>query len=198
MRKQMTKVLEKPANEGKHSQKAWRKIRSLLIDHGFLQPRLYHLVLMDDIEWPDAGRFQRSLKALCRKLNLEGIDYHWRACLERDDEKGLHFHIFILVEAKYFNPCSVINTTKTGWLTKMLATHRMTFNLAPPKAAIHLTRDGKRLNYATLAGAKLDDCLERISYLVKARSKPTDIRSIYFSSRTRRSTAVPSIIGVVA
>lgn len=189
MRKQTTRVLEKPTNEGIHSQKAWRKIRSMLVDHGFLQPRLYHLVLMDNIDWLTASRFQRALKALCRKLTREGIDYQWRACIERDEDKGLHFHVFILAEAKHFNPCSVINTTKTGWLTEMLTTHRMTFNLAPPKAAIHLTRDGKQLNYATLAGAKLDDCIERLSYLVKARSKPLDMRPIYFSSRVLRHPA---------
>ena len=189
MRKQTTKVLEKPANAGKHSQKAWRRAKSLLFNHGFLQPRMYHLVLMDDINWPNAGRFQMAMKALGRKLTLEGIDYHWRACIERDDEKGLHFHVFILVEAKYINPCSIINTTKTGWLTKMLTAKAMTFNLAPPKAAIHLTRDGRQLKYATLAGAKLDDCIERLSYLVKTRSKPLDMRTVYFSSRNPRRTA---------
>ena len=186
MRKQTTKVLEKPTNDGKHSQKAWRRIKSLLLNHDFLQPRMYHLVLMDEIDWPDAGRFQKALKALCRKLTVEGIDCQWRACIERDEEKGLHFHVFILVEAKYFNPCSVINTTKTGWLTTMLKSKAMTFNLAPPRAAMHRTHEGKQLNYATLAGAKLDDCIERLSYLVKTRSKPLDMRTIYFSSRTPR------------
>lgn len=205
MRKQTTKVLEKPANDGKHSQKAWRRTKSLLFDHGFLQPRMYHLVLMDDIEWPDASRFQKVWKSVCRELTRVEIAYEWRACIERDDDKGLHFHVFILVEAMYVNPCSVINTTKStgtkkrgrkltegkyatppGWLRTLIAKKAMTLHLAPPKAAIHRTHDGKQLNYATLAGPKLDDCLERLSYLVKTRSKPLDMRTVYFSSRSPR------------
>lgn len=208
MRKQTTKVLEKPGNAGKHSQKAWLRAKSLLSDHRFLRPRLYHLILMDDIEWPDAGRFQKVWKAVCRELTRVGIAHEWRACIERDNEKGLHFHVFILVEAMYVNPCSVINTTKStgtkkrgrklaegkyttppGWLRTLITNKAMTFNLAPPRAAIHLARDGKQLNYATLAGPKLDDCIERLSYLVKARSKPLDMRTIYFSSRAPRRTA---------
>ena len=191
MRKQTTKVLEKPSNGGMHSQKAWRKVKTLVVDHGFKDPRLYHLVLMgkEDNQFPDAMPYQKALKAICRKLTIKGIDYRWRACIEQDEEKGLHFHVFILVQAKSENnPCSVINTTKTAFLTTLLTAHKMKFHLAPPRAAMHRNHEGKQLNYATLAGPKLDDCIERLSYLVKARSKPLDMRTIYFSSRAPRRT----------
>jgi hypothetical protein len=49
------------------------------------------------------------------------------------------------------------------------------------------TLDGKRLNYATLAGEKLNDCIEWISYLVKKRSKPENLKYIYFSSRDSKT-----------
>lgn len=174
-----------------HSQKAWRKIRGLFVDYGFKDARLYHLVLKgkEDNQFKSAAPYQKALKAICRKLTLESINYRWRACLEEDEEKGLHFHVFILVEAKYFNPCSVINTTKTAFLTTLLTTHQMKFYLAPPQAAMHRNHEGKQLNYATLAGPKLDDCIERLSYLVKARSKPLHVRTIYFSSRAPRRSA---------
>ena len=191
MRKQTTKVLEKPSNGGKHCQKAWRKVSALVVDHGFKDPRLYHLVLKGekDNQFQSVMPYQKALKAICRKLTLENIKYHWRACAEQDEEKGLHFHVFILAESKYFNSCGVINTTKAAFLTTLLTAHKMKFYLAPPKAAMHRNHEGKQLNYATLAGAKLDDCIERLSYLVKARSKPLDMRTIYFSSRVPRRTA---------
>jgi hypothetical protein len=187
MRKQATKVTT--ANDGMHSQKAYRKVTAMLGDHGFLNPRLYHLILMDKVEAYSPVRFRTALKALCRRLTEQGIDHHWRACIERDDEKGLHFHVFLLAESKHVDPCRFMNTTKTGWLRTMMDRHVMQFHLSPPKAAIHLTREGKQKNYARPTGDRKADCIEWISYLVKARSKPSDMRTIYFSSRVRRPTA---------
>lgn len=189
MRKQATKVTE--ANDGMHSQKAFHKAKMMLVNHGFSSPRLYHLILLDHIEATTAHRFQSALKALCRKLSQSGIENQWRACVERDDEKGLHFHVFLLVEARKVNPCSIINTKTDGWLRKMLDSQPMHFHLSPPKARIHRTGDGHSKNYAAVvAGEKLDDCIEWISYLTKVRSKPVDMSPIYFSSRNRRPTPV--------
>lgn len=184
MQKQATKVTA--ANGGMHSQKAFRRIVSMLDNHGFTSPRLYHLILLDHIETCSADRFQISLKALCRQLTYRGIDYHWRACIERDEEKGLHFHVYLLVESRYVDPCQIFNTTKEGWLRAMLDRRAMTFHLSAPKASIHRTYEGKRKNYATLAGDKKADCIEWISYLAKARSKPDDMPVIHFSSRGQR------------
>lgn len=179
-----------------HSQKAYRRVKAMLVGHGFISPRLYHLVLMDDAAESEASvqRFQSALKALCRRLHAIGVSTRWRACLEREASKGLHFHVFLLVESKAAkNPDTVINTKKDGpqaWLRQMLERRHMTFFLSQPKADIHRkggTVDGRRLNYATLAGAKMADCLEWISYLVKKRSKPDDHRTIYFSSRDGRA-----------
>lgn len=67
-------------------------------------------------------------------------------------------------------------------------------NRGGQKADMHRvggTAEGKRQDYASIAGDKLADCQEWLSYLVKARSKPEDIRGIYFSSRD--SAHVPCI-----
>ncbi|QJE03740.1 hypothetical protein HH212_26970 (plasmid) [Massilia forsythiae] len=164
----------------------------MLNGHGFARPRLYHLVLLDDAaESPTSvRRFQGVIKELCRKLRGEGIPVRWRAAIERDDEKGLHCHVFFLLDdVGMINPCQILNAKRYGLqalLGAMLAKRAMNFHLAQPKADIHRiggTRKGDRMNYATLAGAKLDDCKEWISYLVKKRSKPSDLPTIYLSSR---------------
>jgi hypothetical protein len=152
---------------------------------------LYHIVLLDHASESATSvrRFQGAIKALCRKLRQHGIPARWRACIEREDEKGLHCHVFVLVDATATNPCAIINAKRHGaqaWLYNMLAARFMGFHLAQPKADMHRvgsTADGRRKNYATLAGDKLDDCLVWVSYLVKQRSKPSDIRTIYLSSR---------------
>lgn len=189
MQKTTTAILER--NGGMHRPKQYRQVKAMLQGHGYTRPRLYHLVLLDELDGRDATRFLKALKAICLKLRQDGIATRWRACLERDDEKGLHFHVFLLVDATVKNPCAIINTKPDGWLRTMLARRAMRVHLSQPKADMHRvggTVQGRRKSYASLAGDKLADCMEWLSYLVKARSKPDDIRNLYFSSRDSRHT----------
>lgn len=129
---------------------------------------------------------QAAMKALCLELRRQDIPCQWKACLEVDAEKGLHFHIFILAEAKHRSPCAVLNHNSQHWLNVMMQKRGLTYYIAPPHNLIHRNREGKRLNYATLAGEKLADCIVWISYLVKRRSKLDSMTHIYFSSRPGR------------
>lgn len=69
----------------------------------------------------------------------------------------------------------------------MFARHGISFYLSQPKADMHRsggTIQGTRRNYARPdTPERIADCIEWISYLAKARSKPDDIRGIYFSSK---------------
>lgn len=202
MRKETTGILDR--NGGMHRQKQYRQIKAMLKGHGYKRPRLYHLVLMDAIGAENASPYLNAVKALCLHLRTFDIPTRWRAALERDDEKGLHMHVFLLVDATAHDAGLIINPykgtagTKTrtrkggtrrptpGWLRDMLDRRGITLYLSQPKADMHRvggTAEGKRKNYASIAGDKLADCQEWLSYLVKARSKPDDIRNIYFSSR---------------
>jgi hypothetical protein len=69
----------------------------------------------------------------------------------------------------------------------MMQKRSLTYHIAPPENPIHRTKLGKKLNYATLAGAKLADCIVWISYLVKRRSKVDAMQRIYFGSRPSRA-----------
>jgi hypothetical protein len=190
MRRITNGVLER--NGGLHRSRALARVLSMLEGHGFARPRLYHLVVLDHAAESSCSvqRFQGVIKGLCRMLRGEGIPVRWRAAIERDDEKGLHCHVFFLVnDVGMINPCKIFNAKRYGpqaLLGGMLAKRFMDFYLAPPQNPIHRvggTREGDRVNYATLAGPKLDDCKEWVSYLVKTRSKPDDLRTIYLSSR---------------
>jgi hypothetical protein len=202
VRKEETGVLVR--NGGMHRQKQYRQIKAMLEGHGYKRPRLYHLVMMDAIGADGAGPYLNAIKALCLHLRSFDIPTRWRAALERDDEKGLHMHVFMLVDATAHDAGLIINPYKgtssaknrtrkgekrklaPGWLRDMLARRGITLYLSQPKAEMHRvggTAEGKRKNYASIAGDKLADCQEWLSYLVKARSKPEDIRGIYFSSR---------------
>lgn len=209
MRKDTTGILERKVggvltNGGMHRQKAYRRIKSMLDGHGFTSPRLYHVVMTEgNVTAPSAAPFLSALKTLCREFRSQGIRYRWRAALERDDEKGLHLHTFILLENEKANPCAIITSNrKTGarfkqpdrtlgkpvrTLGDIMDAQMLAFNIAKPRNQIHRTASGSRPNYASLGSPeKKADCMEWLSYLVKARSKPDDIRGIYFSSRDNR------------
>jgi hypothetical protein len=200
-KKQTTFIMER--NGGVHRQKAWRKIRSMLEQHDFKSARLYHLVLMllepEVNQGGEVKRYQRALKALCLLLTHAGIRYRWRACVELEDAKGWHMHVFILAEASSKNPCQIINHNPAGATLAMMNSHGVKYHHAKPEGAIHRvggTPAGYQQNYASIAGAeKLDDCIDWLSYIAKARSKPDDTHQIYFSSRDsiRKKDAKPKV-----
>jgi hypothetical protein len=175
------------ANEGMHNQKTYRKMKDMLNNNYYVSPRLYHIVMMGSEQSRD---YQAAMKALCFELRRQDIPCQWKGCLEVDDEKGLHFHVFILAEAKHRNPCSILNHNAQHWLDVMMQKRELTFYIAPPANPIHRTRLGKRVNYATLAGEKLADCLVWISYLVKSRSKMDGFKRTYFGSQPSRVAAM--------
>lgn len=186
MRRETTAILEK--NEGMHNQKAYRRGKAMLEGHGYTHPRLYHLVLMvGDFEGSADGLIERFLKAvrmIALKLRSKNCASRWRGAVELDDEKGLHLHVFILVNNAFSPVAALLNTEVNGWLRTSLTRHGLRFYIAPPQNKMHLTENGKQQLYAApTKGDKLTDCLEWLSYIYKARSKPDDIRTIYHSSR---------------
>lgn len=156
----------------------------MLHSNRYKSPRLYHLVFMGSEVTKD---YQAAMKALCLELRRLDMPCQWKGCLEVEAEKGLHFHVFILVEARLRNPCSVLNHNSQGWLNVMIGKRGLTFKIAPPQNPMHRTGLGKKLNYATLAGEKMADCVVWISYLVKRRSKLDSMKRIYFGSRPTRT-----------
>lgn len=220
--KDTTEILErtdskgKKVNGGMHRQPAYRRGKEMLEGHGFKGPRLYHIVIMDRyVEGPPNGaRFLKSVKAVCKALHDQGIRYRWRSALELDEEKGLHLHVFFLVEnlpstnPRAVSPCSIFTSNSNNqkpkrrpkWkdgtvgekpyrtLGDIMRRNMLGFHIAQPQAQIHRNAQGERKNYATLANpAKREDCIQWISYIYKARSKPTHIRGIYSGSRDSKA-----------
>jgi hypothetical protein len=64
---------------------------------------------------------------------------------------------------------------------------KLSYYIAPLENPMHRARLGKRVNYATLGGEKLIDCLVWISYLVKSRSKVGGLKRTYFGSQPNRN-----------
>ena len=183
LKKITTKVTD--ANGGMHDPKQFKKAKEMLENCSYEKARLYHLSFYGAEQ---VAPYQAVMKALCARLRSYGSPCQWKACVEDDEAKGLHMHVFLLVEAAAYNPDHIINRKSDGWLTMTVTKEMIDFHLNPPRDPIHLGRDGTKRNYATLPKtkpAKLANCVEWISYLYKARSKP-NMTHLYFSSRPTR------------
>jgi hypothetical protein len=104
-----------------------RKMKSMLNNNYYTSPRLYHLVMMGSEQSHD---YQAAMKALCLELRRQEIPCQWKGCLEVD-EKGLHFHVFMLVEAKHRNPYSILNHNDQDWTNVMMQKRDLTYYIAP-------------------------------------------------------------------
>ena len=190
MREIRTKVTD--ANDGMHRAREFQKAKQMLEKCRYINARLYHLTFIGSEQ---VKPYQDAMKALCERLRRNHMPCQWKACIEAEEDKGLHWHVYILVEAKHRNPDHIINRKSTEWLTQMVTKLGLDFYLNPPQNRLHWDSAGEPKNYATLPKRKpekLDDCIEWISYLYKARSKFIH-KPIYFSSRPTKEK-LPVII----
>lgn len=178
------------ANGGMHSQTNYRKCKAMIRDNKYAMPRLYSLVFKGS---KDKEVYLTALNALCEEMRNNNIPCKWKTCFEMDEEKGLHLHAMILLDAKHGRPDYYIRYADDGFLVLMLKELGLTFNISRPRNKIHRTATGKRQNYAyiTKSGPKLEDALIWCSYLYKKRSKDDSMKTIYHSSRERASKPVP-------
>lgn len=177
------------ANEGMHSAREFKKAKEMLESCRYINARLYHISFTGSEQ---VKPYQAAMKALCERLRRHNAPCQWRACIEAEEDKGLHWHAFILVESKHFNPDHIINRKTDGWLTLMVTKLGLDFYLNHPKNRIHWSAGDKPKNFATLPRSKpekLADCIEWISYLYKERSKFIH-RPIYFSSRPTKEKLI--------
>jgi hypothetical protein len=199
-------------NGGMHSTEAYCRMKEMLENNTYRDAHLYHLVLrpIKECEYkPTIQDYQGVIKTFCLKLSRSGILHKWRACVELDEEKelegkGLHMHIFIMIEGKTmlengkeFNTSKWFDMKEGKWLPTMLSARNVDLHIAKPKSKLH--GGGGLLHnchYATLPKSnpeKIADCIEWISYLCKVRSKieysPTH-KTTYFSSRDKKAIAL--------
>lgn len=191
MKKEETVITLK--NGGMHNQPKYKLMKEMVDNNKFKEARLYHLILTGAT---DPAVYRATWKTVVEKLRDNGMPCQWHSCIERDgdkdiDGKGLHMHIFMLIECKDQNPCRrFLNHRSNSKIEPIMERNGVKFYIAPPRSSIHRTkRKQRQLRYATLGSKeKIADCKVWISYLVKNRSKVAGMRNIYSASRDRSST----------
>lgn len=165
------------ANNGVHSVRALRKAHEILTSHDLRQPVLFHIVLTGSDSIPT---YQKTIKALVRRLRTYGCRTEYFGAYEKDPLKQLHAHCFLLIETSKKQPFrKIMNIADGEYLHKLADLNGINrIHIAKPQNPMH---DGQF--FARPVGEKLADCLDWASYAFKSRSKSSvPSRETYFNS----------------
>lgn len=193
----MTKKIETAItlkNGGMHSPARYRAFKKIILNNNYQKARLYQLILLG---CTDPAAYSKAADAIARYLRKNGIRCTGKGAWEVDDDKGLHFHFFLLVEAQHSKVDHWLSVAEDGPLKTMLRKLGVRVHIAPPQNDMHRVGGNKLgkmplYQYVTKSGPKLEDALIRISYLFKLRSKDLTMKRIYYSTREKAAKQQPA------
>ena len=183
------------ANGGVHSKRAMKKVKDRLQNHGMKRAILVHFVITGSQK---VKVYRDTYNDIADHIRDNGSRCEYFGCLEMDEVKGLHAHAYFVIETSKKFPHKTLDVTDGAWLHK-LAERRGLVNddgttrrihIAQPQNKMH-DSNGKKQFFARLdTEAKLANCLERVEYLYKNRSKANvPCREIYFNSNFEANKA---------
>lgn len=184
------------ANDGLHSARALDKAHEMLRFHDLRQPVLFHMVMTgaDSI-----ATYQSTIKALVRRLRNYGCRTEYFGAYEFQPMKGLHAHVFLLIETSKRPPFKILGINGGDYLSTLAERNKIQpIHIAKPKNPMH----GGEF-FARPVSDKLQNCMEWVAYAFKARSKDSvPSRETYFNSEftsnTAKRTAVKVAAGLIA
>lgn len=172
------------ARGGMHSAARYRVARKMILENKYKKARLYHFILKGSTN-PKA--YSKAADGIARLLRDNHIPCSGKGCWEVNQERGLHFHFMVLLDAEHGRADYWLSVAEDGELKTMLKRFGVQVHIAPPQNAMHRTAAGEMPLYAYVSksGPKLEDALVRISYLYKKDSKDESMSRIYYSTRDR-------------
>ncbi|KAI3593898.1 hypothetical protein D9X30_1073 [Cupriavidus sp. U2] len=180
---------------GIHRQEEFKKGIEMLeyCAHHWRNPRLFHLCFTG----ADLAIYQLAMTRFCRVLTAEGIDYRYKAAVEKDSQKGEHFHVMIVLgagdrqthrfitsvneEGRHENVSALRKAIMHTWNECQTLKCRVN----PPRSSSGRTAF---LQFNQSNMDKFHEAAEWMSYIYKSRSKPAS-GTVYFSGRPARSVS---------
>lgn len=171
----------------------------------YREARLYHLCFEGMTDEVPHKTNMAMLHALVQMAEREGIKCEWFAAREKADAtKADHLHVFMLIDAYGIKVAKLFNQFEDGRVQQHCMAHGVKFAIFSPKdyKGIHgrntymaLPYQGPGNRQTALGTERLADALIWLSYIGKARSKPTDDADgqIFPASRPgRKRNSLPS------
>lgn len=179
---------------GLHKQEEFKKGIAMLehCAHNFRNPRLFHICFTG----ADLDTYQKAMIRFCRALSAQEVEYRYKAALEYDSEKGLHFHVMIILGADQQTHRFITSSDETGkienesilrkavrdtWSECCTLAYRVNPPLSRrPLAFIQLNQTNQEF---------FEEAVEWMSYIYKTRSKPKE-GMVYFSDKQETKAVV--------
>lgn len=177
-------ILDANGNNGLHSERALYTAQTILKHHDLRQPVMYHLIFTGGT----IAQYQAAIKALVKHLRRNKCRTEYFGAYENQPLKGLHAHLFLVIETAKKFPDKIIDIREGGYLHKLAERHNLVnpdgstrrIHLAPPQNPMH---GGELFARPVVEGGKLENCLLWAEYPYKNRSKHgIPSRETYFNS----------------
>lgn len=180
-RKYSNNILAK--NGGLHSARQLKSVRQLMTNHGLKDAILYEFILAGKADKAD---YQATIKKLMQHIRTKCRAEYIGAYEVGDEKGGLHCHVFVIVETLHHFPGNdLLNVSAGHFIARRIALTGMSIKIAPPQNPMHDEQMFARMD----TPAKLADCIEWTTYILKLRSKDAvPGREIYFASEFASNT----------
>ena len=187
-RKWVTKTTQGGDNGGLHKQEEFAKGVEMLKEcaRSFRNPRLFHVCFTA----ATVAVYQSVMRRFCRAVRAEGVDCKWKAATELDADKGLHWHVMLVLGCDYFDTDRFITANDESGEVENESTLRKAVRDGWRECShldyrVNRPRSQKGVPYIQFNQSnqdKFDEAVEWMSYAYKARSKP-ESGPVYFSDR---------------
>lgn len=168
-------ILDK--NGGLHSRRALKSVQQAMTTHGLKKPILYQFILSGK---STKGEYQATIKRLIEHIRTKCKAEYVGAYEVGTEKGGLHCHMFIIVETLHHFPGDdLLNVSAGHFIARRIKRTGMSITIEPPKNTMHGGAMFARMD----TPAKLANCIEWCTYILKVRSKDAvPGRETYFGS----------------
>lgn len=157
--------------------------------HGLKKPILYQFIMSGK---STKSEYQATIKRLIEHIRTKCKAEYVGAYEVGTEKGGLHCHMFVIVETLHHFPGDdILNVSAGNFIARRIKRTGMSITIEPPKNTMHGGAMFARMD----TPAKLANCIEWATYILKVRSKDAvPGRETYFGSchaaNTRKREAV--------
>lgn len=187
-RKWITRTTDTPRNGGLYSQEKFKKATKMMevAAHTFRNPRLHHICFTGAAV---LEHYQLVVKRFCRALEAEGVQHCYKAALEHDSKKGLHFHLMIVLGTGEDTNRFITGKNEAGKIENESLLRKAVRHTWDECATLQYrvcsphSQKVPYIQFSQSNQAKFTNAVEWLSYIYKKNTKPVGRRVIFSSQR---------------